>query len=155
MMNSDDASKRPDFWRNIPLEAMNKAEWEALCDGCGKCCVVKLEDADTGKVSYTDIACRLFDGATCRCMDYSLRKQLVSGCLILTPETLDYAKDWMPQSCAYRRLAEGKSLPEWHPLLTGDPDSVHKAGASLKGQTIPEYEVDEDDWPDHVIEEDS
>jgi len=89
---------RPNYWRDTALDQMSAAEWEALCDGCGKCCQLKLEDADTGKVSYTNIACRLFDDETCRCTNYPLRKSLVGGCLVLTPESLDYAKDWMPKT---------------------------------------------------------
>ena len=144
---------RPNYWRDTALDQMSAAEWEALCDGCGKCCQLKLEDADTGKVSYTNIACRLFDDETCRCTNYPLRKSLVGGCLVLTPESLDYAKDWMPKTCAYRLLAEGEDIPDWHPLKTGSAHSVHEAGVSVQRSTVPEYEFDEDDWFDHIIEE--
>ena len=140
-----------DFWRRKPLEAMSEAEWESLCDGCGRCCLLKLEDADDGAIAYTRIACRLFDEANCRCMSYHLRQTLVPGCVRLTPETVRETAHWMPESCAYRLLAEGRPLPEWHPLVTGDPRSVHDAGVSVRGWTVPEYEVHEEDFEDHVI----
>ena len=144
----------PDYWRTTPLEKMSPTEWEALCDGCGRCCLLKLEDEDRpGKVVYTDIACRLFDDTDCRCSNYALRRSLVKGCVVLTPKTLDEAKNWMPRTCAYRLLAEGRDLPGWHPLVSGDPDSVHLAGISVRRMTIPEYEVEEEDWLDHVIDD--
>lgn len=141
-----------DFWRTTPLDEMTEPQWESLCDGCGRCCLLKLEDEDTGEISYTDVHCRLYDPATCRCGNYAMRKQLVSGCILLTPETLAEIKDWMPSTCAYRLLAEGRPLPDWHPLVTGDPASVARAGIAMRDMTVPEYEVDEDDLPDHAIE---
>ena len=143
---------RPTFW-TLPLDALTREEWEALCDGCGKCCLIKLEDEDTGEVAYTDIACRLFDPATCRCGNYPLRRQLVPGCVVLDPDTLPEIAHWMPATCAYRLRHEGRALPRWHPLLTGDPSSTIAAGHSMQGRTVPEYEVDEDDYEDHVIED--
>ena len=142
------------FWETTDLADMTRAQWESLCDGCGRCCVLKLEDADTGEVHYTDIACRLFDDATCRCGNYALRRQLVKGCVILTPESLPRVADWLPKTCAYRRLHEGRGLAEWHPLVSGDPESVHRAGISLRGRTVPEYEVPEDEQEDHIVETD-
>ena len=144
---------RPNFWRTVPLDRVTPAEWEALCDGCGKCCLNKLEDADTGEVAFTRIACRLLDADTCRCGNYAIRKTLVPDCVVLTPATLPDIAYWMPRTCAYRLLWEGDELPDWHPLLTGDPDSVHLAGASVRGWTVPEYEVPEEDWEDHIIDE--
>ncbi len=141
-----------DFWRDTPLEEMTDAQWESLCDGCGRCCLLKLEDEDDGAVSYTDVHCRLFDPDTCRCGNYAIRKQLVPGCVVLTPQTIREIKDWMPATCAYRLLAEGRPLPDWHPLVTGDPESVARAGIAMRAMTVPEYDVDEDDLPDHVIE---
>lgn len=143
---------RPGFWKTIPLPDLTRAEWEALCDGCGKCCVVKLEDEDTGRVHYTDVACRLFDAATCRCGQYALRRMLVPTCVTLTPGNIHEVKAWMPRTCAYRLLAEGKPLGDWHPLVSGDPESVHRAGQSLRGRSVPEWEVPEDELEDHVIE---
>jgi len=142
------------FWEEKALDEMTPAEWESLCDGCGRCCVLKLEDADTGEVHYTDIACRLFDDATCRCGNYALRRQLVTGCVVLSPENLPRVADWLPRSCAYRRLHEGRGLADWHPLVSGDPDSVHRAGISLRGRTVPEYEVAEEDHEDHIVDDD-
>ena len=142
------------FWQEKALDEMTPEEWESLCDGCGRCCVLKLEDADTGEVHYTDIACRLFDDATCRCGNYALRRQLVTGCVVLSPENLPRVADWLPRSCAYRRLHEGRGLADWHPLVSGDPDSVHRAGISLRGRTVPEYEVAEEDHEDHIVADD-
>jgi uncharacterized protein len=144
---------RPRFWERVPLTKLTQSEWEALCDGCGKCCLNKLEFEDTGEVAFTRIACRLLDGDTCSCTQYDIRHQFVPECVRLTPKTLPKIAYWMPQTCAYRRLFEGKPLPDWHPLLTGDPESVHTAGASVRGWTIPEFEVDEDDWENHIIDE--
>ncbi len=143
---------RPRFWETVPLARMSKAEWEALCDGCGKCCLNKLEDEDTGEVAFTRIACRLFDDTTCRCGNYAIRKSLVPECVVLTPATLPEVAYWMPKSCAYRRLHEGRGLAAWHPLVSGDPESVHRAGVSVRGATLPEYEIDQEDWEDHIID---
>ena len=140
------------FWETTPLDEMSKAQWESLCDGCGKCCLIKLEDIDTGALRYTNIACRLLDDTTCRCTNYPLRKQLVAGCVVLTPERLDDICDWMPNTCAYKILYEGGTLPDWHPLLTGSPHSVHEAGISVQNKTVPEYDIEEDDFEDYVIE---
>ncbi len=145
---------RAEFWRRYPLDELTRAEWEALCDGCAKCCLLKLEDEETGEVAYTDIACRLLDRATCRCGNYPLRRQLVAGCVALEPANLERVLAWMPASCAYKRVHEGRDLAPWHPLVSGDPESVHRAGISRRGRMVAEYEVDEEDRPDHVIEED-
>tara|TARA_R110002074_G_scaffold365471_1_gene539213 strand:- start:70 stop:513 length:444 start_codon:yes stop_codon:yes gene_type:complete len=142
---------RKKFWEK-PLESLDREEWEALCDGCGKCCLLKLEDEETGEFAYTRVACRLFDSATCRCGNYPLRRQLVKGCVILTPETLEQNKHWMPATCAYRLRAEGKPLYDWHPLLSGDANSVHVAGVSMKNRTLTEYDVDPDELDAHIIE---
>ena len=128
---------REPFWRRKTLGQMTAAEWESLCDGCGLCCLVRFEDEDTGEVTPTRVACRLFDGELCRCSDYAQRKKQVPDCIKLTPHNIDKLA-WMPLSCAYRRLHEGKSLPHWHPLITGDPESVHRAGVSVRGQTFSE-----------------
>ena len=143
---------RRDFWRDTPLSEMTAEQWESLCDGCGRCCLLKLEDEDTGEVAYTDVHCRLYDPATCRCGNYALRKLLVPGCVVLTPENIHEIKDWMPATCAYRLLAEGRPLPAWHPLVSGDPESVRRAGIAMHEMTEPEYEVAEDDLADRVIE---
>ena len=144
---------RPRYWEDTPLTRMTRPEWEALCDGCGKCCMNKLEDEDTGEVVMTRIACRLFDDTSCRCAQYPIRHQFVPECIVLKPTTMDANLYWMPETCAYKLLWQGKKLYDWHPLISGDPQSVHDAGISMQSRTIPEFEVDEDEWGDHVIEE--
>jgi len=129
------------FWETKSLEEMTGREWESLCDGCGLCCLIRLEDEDTGEITPTRVACRLFDDQTCRCSNYRQRHRYVSDCIKLTPDNIADLP-WMPLSCAYRRLHEGKPLPDWHPLITGDPQSVHLAGVSVRGQTISEDVLD-------------
>ena len=126
------------FWQRKRLDEMTRAEWESLCDGCGKCCLNKLEYDDTGEVAYTDVACKLLDLKTCRCSNYAKRKSLVPDCEVLTPEAVARF-NWLPSTCAYRLLWEGKDLADWHPLVSGDPDSVHRAGMSVRGRVISEY----------------
>lgn len=145
---------RPRFWDTIPLTKMTPAEWEAVCDGCGKCCLNKLEFEDTGEVAYTNIACRLFDGESCRCGDYANRKQHVPECVVLTPKRLAKVAYWLPASCGYKLLQQGQRLPDWHPLNTGDPNSTHSSGNSVIGQTLSELTVPEEDWEQHIIDED-
>ena len=142
---------RPRFWE-LPLKQLTPPEWEALCDGCGKCCLNKLEDEETGQVAFTSVACRLLDGETCRCGQYDIRLQFVPECIVLTPANMDRVGYFMPATCAYRLRHEGEPLPDWHPLLTGDAESVHD-GHSVRGWTVPEFEVPEEDWEDYVIEE--
>ena len=146
---------RDRYWERVPLQNMAPREWEALCDGCGKCCLNKLEDEDTGEVAFTRVACRLLDGDTCRCAQYDIRLQFVPDCVVLSPGNIDKVAYFMPTTCAYRLLHEGKPLYDWHPLISGTPDSVHAAGISVRGWTVPEYEVPEDEWEDHIIEEQS
>jgi uncharacterized cysteine cluster protein YcgN (CxxCxxCC family) len=155
--------KTNDFWRNKSLDEMSFQEWEALCDGCGKCCLIPIfaeaEDIDPddpdapepGTVYMTNVSCTLFDASTCRCASYDSRRSIVSACVQLTPEVVRSA-DWLPNTCAYRILARGEALPEWHPLITGDPQSTHRAGISMRGATVPEYEVAEEYRWDHVID---
>jgi uncharacterized cysteine cluster protein YcgN (CxxCxxCC family) len=129
-----------EFWKRKSLAEMSRTEWESLCDGCALCCLQKLEDDRTGNVYFTDIACKLLDTDACRCIDYANRAKRVSTCLVLTvdePGTFD----WLPGTCAYRLLAAGEELPEWHPLVTGDPQSVHEAGISARGKCISENET--------------
>ena len=141
------------FWERKKMAQMSPREWEALCDGCGKCCMNKLEDEDTGEVVLTNVACRLFDDATCRCANYPIRHQFVPDCIVLRPDTIAENLYWMPQTCAYRLVYEGRPLMHWHPLLTGTPESVHQAGVSMQHATEPEFEIPEDDWEDYIIEE--
>jgi len=121
------------FWRRKKLSEMTGAEWESLCDGCGRCCLSKLEEEDTGAIYFTDIGCRLLDGETCRCRDYPNRTALVDDCVRLTPEEVATIT-WLPPSCAYRLIKEGKELYWWHPLVSGDLETVHLAGVSIRGR---------------------
>ena len=130
------------FWQTKTLEQMSAAEWESLCDGCGLCCLIRFEDEETGEVIPTRVACKLLDQHLCRCKDYVNRKAHVPDCIKLTPWNIE-ALAWMPPSCAYRRLHEGRDLPGWHPLITGDPESVHKAGVSIRDQTVSEATLDD------------
>ncbi len=141
------------FWEHKSLKQMNRTEWEALCDGCGKCCMNKLEDEDTGEVALTRVACRMFDDATCRCSQYDIRHQFVPECIVLEPKNLDKNLYWMPETCAYKLLHMGKPLYDWHPLISGNPESVHRAGVSMQDATVPELHVPDNDWEDHIIEE--
>jgi uncharacterized cysteine cluster protein YcgN (CxxCxxCC family) len=128
------------FWETKSLLQMTVREWESLCDGCGLCCLIRFEDEETGEIIPTKVHCRLFDGQACRCSDYANRKVHVPDCIKLTPHNIEDL-EWMPPSCAYRRLHEDKPLPSWHPLITGDPESPHKAGVSIRGQTFSEAEL--------------
>lgn len=136
------------FWRRKALDALEPAEWESLCDGCGKCCLHKLEDEDTREIRFTNVACRLLDAATCRCSDYANRSSRVPDCVTLTPEVLDDPY-WLPATCAYRLVAEGKDLPDWHPLVSGDAMSVVRSGHSVCGRVVSE--LDADDLEHHLI----
>ena len=144
---------REKFWDTVPLDQMTNAEWEALCDGCGKCCLNKIENEDDGRVFLTSVACCLFDDQTCRCRSYETRHDFVPECIVMSQKTIAEHAYWMPRSCAYRRLYLGEGLPDWHPLKTGDPNSVHDAGVSLQGQTVSEEDIHDDDWEDHIIGE--
>jgi uncharacterized cysteine cluster protein YcgN (CxxCxxCC family) len=143
----------PKFWEKKPLAKMSPQEWEALCDGCGKCCLNKLEDEDSGEVALTRVACRLLDDATCRCVHYESRHQFVPDCIVLKPDNLDTHAYWMPQTCAYRLLWQGNPLPDWHPLITGAAQSVEDAGISVVGHTVSEFDTPFEEWEDHIIEE--
>ena len=136
------------FWEK-PLEELDAGQWEALCDGCGKCCVHKVEDADTGRIIPTNIACRLLDRQSGRCSNYKGRKAIVADCVRLTFDQVDKLT-WLPKTCAYRLRAEGKPLADWHYLISGDPESVHRAGMSVRGWTITE--ADAGPYEHHLIE---
>lgn len=142
------------FWKEKSLEAMNATEWESLCDGCGKCCIAKLEDEDTGEIYWTSVGCRLFDGRTCSCSDYQNRSQKVDDCVRLTPEKVRELP-WLPSTCAYRLVAEGKDLAWWHHLISGDRETVHEAGMSMRGRiTASETQMKHpEDFFDHMLEE--
>jgi uncharacterized protein len=147
-MSDRPSTERP-FWETKPLRAMSRTEWESLCDGCGKCCVHKLEDEDTGELLPTNVACRLLDRRTGLCKDYRNRKAHVPECVRLTPEKLE-TLDWLPSTCAYLRVYRGEGLADWHPLVSGDPESVHRAGISVRGWTVSED--DAGPLENHIIE---
>lgn len=140
------------FWRTKTLAQMSPEEWEMLCDGCGKCCMSKLEDEDTGDIYWTSVGCRLFDAGTCRCRDYANRQDKVADCIRLTPDNVA-AISWLPQSCAYRLVAEGRDLFWWHHLVSGSRQTVHEAGVSMRGRvTACEDELQEpEDYFDHML----
>ncbi len=142
------------FWERKRLEEMSREEWESLCDGCGRCCLHKLEDEDDGTVYHTDMACRFLDLEGCRCTVYNERFRRVPDCLDMTAQAAQ-SYDWLPATCAYRRLAQGQSLPDWHPLVTGRRESVHQAGISVRHFAIPEDRVPEAQWQDRIIVTDS
>ncbi len=141
---------RERFWERHALDQLTAPEWEALCDGCGRCCLHKLEYEDTGEIDYTRVACKLLDLSTAQCSNYPERRKHVPDCVQLTPQNID-SINWLPPTCAYRRLNEGRGLPRWHPLLSGDPQSVMKAKISVAGRVLPETAVDEDELDEHVI----
>ena len=140
------------FWKARPLAELNGADWESLCDGCARCCLHKLEDEEDGTVHYTDVACKLLDIESCRCRDYGQRRRRVPDCVVLTPESAAELQ-WLPTSCAYRVLAEGGELAAWHPLLSGDPESVHLSAVSIRDWAVSERDLSADvDLEDHLIE---
>jgi len=140
-----------DFWKHKSLDELGEQEWEALCDGCARCCMVKLEDEDTGRLHFTNVACAMLDLDRCRCRDYAHRRERVAGCLDLRPLD-DSLLAQLPDSCAYRRLAEGRELPAWHPLVSGEADSVRRAGISMCGRCFSETHIHPEQLIDHIID---
>jgi hypothetical protein len=146
----DGGGATPPFWRTKTLAELTAAEWESLCDGCGRCCLNKLEYEDTGEIAWTDVACRLLDEESCRCRDYKNRHARVPDCLALTAENVPRL-NWLPPTCGYRLVAEGRDLYWWHPLVSGDPETVHAAGISVRGRTVSETVVPVDDFEEHLV----
>jgi uncharacterized cysteine cluster protein YcgN (CxxCxxCC family) len=139
-----------EWWNDKPLAQLSTAEWEALCDGCAKCCLHKLEDEDSGAVFYTKVRCRYLEEQSCRCTDYDNRSVLVPNCIALRPNDLqDLA--WLPNTCAYRLRAADQPLPDWHPLVSGDANSVHEAGISIRGRAISDEYVHPDGYDEHIV----
>ncbi|MGD8341883.1 MAG: YcgN family cysteine cluster protein [Gammaproteobacteria bacterium] len=139
------------FWQTRSLAELSEKEWESLCDGCGRCCLRKLEDADSGSIAYTDVSCRLFDSESCRCRDYQHRTELVADCVKLRPGDREQLK-WMPSTCAYRLLDAGKPLPDWHPLVSGTQQSVRDAGIAVARRCVSEEFVHEDEIEFRIID---
>jgi uncharacterized protein len=138
------------FWREKSLTELSDAEWEALCDGCARCCLIKLEDEDTGELHFTDLACDMLDLGSCRCTGYPDRHRLVPDCIEFDAD-LAQTLHWLPDTCAYRLVAEGQELPDWHPLVSGRAESVHEAGISLRGRVQHQSSVAEDEQVLHVV----
>jgi len=139
------------FWEDKSLSELDTEEWEALCDGCARCCMIKLEDEEEGTVYHTSLVCHLLDTDTCRCTRYAQRHQRVRDCIELTAD-LAGNLNWLPQTCAYRRLANGLPLLSWHPLISGSGDSVFDAGISVRGRVIPVQLVHEDEHQEHIVD---
>ena len=139
------------YWDEKTLAEMSTEEWEALCDGCGRCCLIKLEDEDTGERFTSDVHCRMLDGSTCKCSDYEHRLEVVPDCIKLTPENV-LTIPWIPKTCAYRRVAEGKGLAWWHPLISGDPETVVQVGVSVRNRTMSEDDVPPNTWEEHAVD---
>jgi len=144
------AEIRAKFWEKHSLDELNDAEWEALCDGCGLCCLVKLEDADTEQIYFTNLACSLLNVEACRCSDYENRHVKMPDCRAITRQTLQEI-EWLPPSCAYRLREQDKPLYSWHPLVSGNRDSVHDAGISTRGWTLSEKGIPTDDYEDYLV----
>ncbi len=138
------------FWEQKSLVEMTEAEWESLCDGCARCCLHKLEDADSGEVYYTGVRCRYLEESSCRCSDYPRRSELMSNCIDLKQHDVG-ALHWLPDTCAYRLLSEGRPLYDWHPLISGSPESVHEAGISIRGRVVSDEFVHPDGYDEHII----
>lgn len=138
------------WWNRLPLEALNTRQWEALCDGCGQCCLHTLEDEDSGAYARTAVHCRYLDPDSCRCRDYENRQRNVPSCLVLRPDTVS-AFNWLPESCAYRIRAQGRPLPDWHPLVSDDPHSVRRAGVSVHGRVLSEEDVPQEALEDYIL----
>lgn len=138
------------FWRKKSLDRMSDAEWESLCDGCGRCCLLKLEDEDTGRIYATDVACKLLDCQTCQCSDYENRHKIVTDCVKISPSVVPDIS-WLPPTCAYRLVDEGRELYWWHPLVSGEMQTVHAAGISVKGRIFEENDIPTDELEDHIV----
>ena len=139
------------FWKTKSLEEMTASEWESLCDGCGKCCLNKLEDWDTAEIYWTDIGCELLDCNSCRCKNYENRFDVVSDCIQLTPESVR-SLGWLPPTCGYRLIAEGADLYWWHPLVSKDKNTVHEAGISIRGRAVEDNGITPDRYENHVVD---
>ena len=138
------------WWEAVSLADMNDTQWESLCDGCAKCCLVKLEDYDSADIYHTNVTCQLLDTESCRCSDYAGRHKVVDDCIKLDRTNIN-TLSWLPKSCSYRLIADGQPLPDWHHLRSGDAEMIHSYGASLRGKVVSELEVREEDIEDYII----
>ncbi len=148
-MLSDDSAP---FWQTKTLDEMDRTEWESLCDGCGRCCLVKLEDEDTQEIHLTRLSCRLLDVGSCRCSDYANRQSIVPDCIAIDPDKVRNLS-WLPPTCGYRLVEEGRELPWWHPLVSGSPDTVHQAGISVRGWALNETRIKPDQFHRYIIKD--
>ena len=151
MINPAVTEENEPFWKTKTLRQMTSLEWESLCDGCGKCCLIKLIDDVTDELHFTSVSCRLLDCDTCRCGDYENRKTVVPDCVALSPSLVQELQ-WMPSTCAYRLIHEGKDLEWWHPLVSGDTETVHEAGASVRNRATSERNVSDKSLPDYIVD---
>ena len=149
-MSESSSRTETGFWETTSLEEMSESQWESLCDGCARCCLHKLEDADTGEVFYTGVRCRHLVEESCTCSDYPRRNELMPNCIDLKREDLS-ALHWLPSTCAYRLLYEGKPLYDWHPLVSGSKETVHQAGISIRGRALSDEFVHPDGFQEHII----
>ncbi len=140
------------FWKTTPLHEMTSEEWESLCDGCGQCCVMQLENEETNQLFFTDVACRLFDADSCQCMSYHDRQKHVPSCMVMNPSNVAECAEFAPPTCAYKLIVEGQDLYDWHPLVSGDPQSVHQAGISVRNKVVSEEDVDIENLEERIID---
>lgn len=150
MSKKEQVENKP-FWKTKTMDEMTEQEWESLCDGCARCCLHKLDFIDEKRVQYTAVGCQYLDSEKCQCTKYAERHVLVPDCVKVSPDMLREDCTWLPKTCAYRRLYEGRDLAKWHPLVSGDPDSVHKAGISVRGKYLSEENVPPDALEDYLI----
>tara|TARA_R110002072_G_scaffold24747_3_gene83680 strand:+ start:17471 stop:17932 length:462 start_codon:yes stop_codon:yes gene_type:complete len=151
-MASKKIKKTMPFWQTKPLQEMSQQEWESLCDGCGLCCLQKLQDEDTDEIFFTRVSCQFLDCQSCRCKVYANRFEYLPECLNLTLDNLESTLPWLPSSCAYKLVYEGQALPEWHHLNSKNKNTIHSLNLSIKNKVVNELDVDEDDWQDYIID---
>ena len=152
-MSKSNNSPKDRFWEKIPFKELNESQWESICDGCCQCCAHKLIDEETDELYKTNVVCKYLDTDNCSCTVYPKRHEYVPDCIKITPDNAG-ALEWVPETCGYRLLAEGKPLPKWHPLETGNPLSAKEVGVSVTGKVISEADIDEDDLEDFIVDDD-
>lgn len=140
------------FWKTKSIDEMSDSEWESLCDGCARCCLHKLDFEDINEVHYTAVSCQYLDMEKCQCTQYTKRHELVPDCVKVSPDMLREDSTWLPTTCAYRLISDGQDIPEWHPLKTGRLESVHEAGISVRGKSISELGVPDEELEEYIID---